>query len=52
MPDIAMCDYKDCPKAKECYRFMAEPSQWKSYMEFKNICGEWNKYKWFWKMDK
>ena len=48
MADISMCLHKDCPKAKECYRFNALASQWQSYMEFKNICNEKNNYKWFW----
>ncbi len=27
MPDIAMCRNVDCPRAKECYRHEAEPSE-------------------------
>lgn len=26
MPDITMCQEKDCPKAETCYRFMATPT--------------------------
>lgn len=51
MADLAMCLYEECPKSKECYRFKAEASEWQSYMEFKNICGEFNLFKWFWKME-
>lgn len=25
MPDITMCDGKDCPKAERCYRHTAKP---------------------------
>ena len=25
MPDLAMCQQKECPSSKECYRFMAIP---------------------------
>ena len=48
MADISLCKFKECPKSKECYRFMAIPDKWQSYMEFKNICKEQNDYKWFW----
>ena len=30
MPDITMCSNNLCPKSKQCYRFMAEPSEWQS----------------------
>ena len=36
MPDISMCDNKDCPSNKKCYRFTAIPSQGRqSYADFK-----------------
>ncbi len=39
MPDISMCDNKDCPKAPQCYRNQmsgTQPNQWRqSYMDFK-----------------
>jgi len=31
MPDISMCDGKNCKKKEECYRFTAVPSSWQSY---------------------
>ena len=35
MPDITMCSNNNCPLKHNCYRFMANPSQWQSYAEFK-----------------
>jgi len=36
MPDISMCENKDCPSKEKCYRFMAKPSPvWQTYAEFK-----------------
>ena len=35
MPDIAMCQNKECPLREKCYRFKAEPSDYQSYAEFK-----------------
>ncbi len=29
MPDITMCEDRDCPKRKECYRFNAKPSEFR-----------------------
>lgn len=35
MPDISMCNDRDCPSCKTCYRFMATPSEWRqSYAAF------------------
>lgn len=33
MPDISMCDQKECPKSKYCYRFRAEPNYRQSYFK-------------------
>lgn len=36
MPDIVMCQNKDCPYASKCYRQMAEPNSYRqaySYFE-------------------
>ena len=33
MPDITMCDGKDCPVCDDCYRFTAKPSDLQSYMQ-------------------
>lgn len=48
MPDISMCQNHDCPKAKECYRYMAIPKENQAYNLFENICYEGNGYEWFW----
>lgn len=29
MPDITMCNDEKCPKRKECYSFMAIPSEYR-----------------------
>jgi len=50
MPDISMCQHSACPKSKECYRFMAVPDRWQSYMEFKNICKESNNFQRFYEI--
>jgi hypothetical protein len=35
MPDITMCENKDCPLASRCYRRVAEPSSYsQSYAMF------------------
>jgi hypothetical protein len=32
MPDITMCNDKECPRNKKCYRFTATPTpHWQSY---------------------
>lgn len=33
MPDIAMCQQRECPLKASCYRYRAVPSEWQSYME-------------------
>lgn len=48
MSDICMCQYENCPKSQECYRFKAKPSDYQSYALFQNICNEDNDYEWFW----
>lgn len=36
MPDISMCQNKDCKSHEKCYRFMAKPNQHRqAYMDFK-----------------
>jgi len=47
MADISMCQHKDCPKAKECYRLNAKASQYQSYMDFKSVCNKDNDYQHF-----
>ena len=48
MADITMCDFSDCPKSNQCYRFLAKPSKYQSYALFKNICNKENNYHCFW----
>jgi hypothetical protein len=50
MPDISMCQHSACPKSKECYRFMAIPDKWQSYMAFEFICKESNNYQWLYEI--
>lgn len=35
MPDISMCKNIECLKRLDCYRFMATPSCYQSYADFK-----------------
>lgn len=35
MPDISMCNNKECKVKENCYRYMAEPDEIQSYCEFK-----------------
>jgi len=37
MPDISMCSNKECKDKEKCYRYMAEPSHWQSYMRPKAV---------------
>lgn len=48
MPDIAMCENKECERSHECFRFTAKPSKYmQTYMtDAKEICEDRN-YK-FW----
>lgn len=34
MPDISMCSNEACERKKDCYRYVAIPSSWQSYMQF------------------
>lgn len=51
MPDITMCEGKDCPFKGDCYRYKAQPNEhWQSYfLEVPYMDGECDKY---WPMDK
>jgi hypothetical protein len=51
MPDIALCQYAQCPKSNECYRFRAIPNEWQSYVAFEHICKESNNHQWFFNID-
>ena len=32
MVDISMCSRRDCPKKDTCYRYLAFPSEYQSYL--------------------
>lgn len=34
MADISMCKDNTCPSRKTCFRFIAKPSEYQSYMKF------------------
>ena len=34
MPDISMCTGGACRRKMTCYRYMAKPDEYQSYMEF------------------
>jgi hypothetical protein len=40
MPDISMCQGKDCPQAEDCYRHKAEPGRWQSWFARHNVMNE------------
>lgn len=41
MPDIALCENTACPNHRLCYRFMAEPDQYRqSYSDFSPAPGD------------
>ena len=44
MLHIAYCENEECLKKLECLRYMCLPEDRASKIEFKYICGEWNKY--------
>lgn len=46
---IGICNYSDCKKFKECWRAMCEIEN-NTLIDFKNICGEWNKYHYIWEI--
>ena len=49
MPDICMCDNEECPLRGNCYRFCAEPSEYRqSYSHFEYEDGECRA---FWKLN-
>lgn len=50
MTDISMCTNALCPKRDLCYRYMAIPDSWQSYMEFQNICHRDNNFQWFYEI--
>ena len=51
MADISMCKNENCEKKETCYRYKAEPNEnYQMYNEFKYICVDFNRYKWYWKV--
>lgn len=46
MPDITMCDDKECPMREGCYRFTAKPSMRQAYFVKSPREGNECKYKW------
>ena len=48
MANISMCQFTDCEKSSSCLRILAPPDAEQVYMKFKNICGEFNQYQWYW----
>lgn len=47
MPDISMCEGRDCPQKSLCYRFTAKPSEFRqSYFVEPPNEGAWCKYFW------
>ena len=51
MYDISACEYDNCPKKLDCYRYMGVRSSHQTYNLFQNICKESNDYKWFYNID-
>jgi hypothetical protein len=51
MPDISMCENKQCPKKKTCYRYTAIPEEhWQSYSTF-TFNAEEGKCEYYWPID-
>lgn len=41
MPDIAMCQNKECPSSNRCHRFLAIPDEfWQAFIQFTPEDGE------------
>lgn len=47
MTHLAMCRNDSCEKKDQCYRYTETVLEDEVYMEFINICKEWNSYQWF-----
>jgi len=43
-----MCQFIACEKSSSCLRILALPDVDQVYMKFKNICGEFNQWIWYW----
>ena len=48
LANILMCQFIACEKSYSCLRILATPDAEQVYMKFKNICGEFNQYQWYW----
>ena len=45
MPDISMCQNKECKFKEDCYRFTAKPSEFmQAYGDFKGVEFDRNRY--------
>ena len=52
MPDITMCNNKDCKLKLECWRYMSKADpHYQSYLVEYSSCNEKNNYDLFWEMD-
>lgn len=50
MPQYVMCLKHNCPKVKECYRYLAVPDKDQLYNEFINMCSEKDEFRYFMKV--
>jgi len=48
MPDISMCNGKNCPKKDKCYRYRAILNRYQSYSMFEESCLKNSKFDNFW----
>lgn len=46
------CRHSDCQKSSDCNRYNDDPDDDTVPVDYKNICGEWNGYKWLWEVNK
>lgn len=44
MPDLSMCEGKDCMLRATCYRNRTTPSKYQSWARFEDICNEMSNY--------
>ena len=40
MVDIAMCGRRDCPRRRTCFRYIAEPDTYQTYIVIEDDVGE------------
>lgn len=51
MPDISMCNNKECSFRETCYRFKAKPSYYQSYSDFTEFEPEGDKCHYYWPLE-